>query len=93
MYIQCHVFIQQDGERTIIMGKGATSLMDSATVNREFSEYSCNLPSQGESMFCQCVVPSTESAIADKAAIVSTEISQMPLSGVLALLKAARCVC
>lgn len=64
---ECHVFIQQDGKRTISMGKGATSLMDSATVNREF-----------------------KSVIADKAAIVSTEISQMPLSGVLALLKAAR---
>jgi len=59
------VFYNSKGERSIVMARGATSLMDREFVKEHFS------------------------SSLDKACILSTEISQVPLSGVLYLLRRA----
>jgi sugar/nucleoside kinase (ribokinase family) len=35
---ECHVFIQENGERTILMAKGASSLINSQAVENHFRE-------------------------------------------------------
>ncbi|CAI8049637.1 Arabinose 5-phosphate isomerase KpsF [Geodia barretti] len=62
-----HVFIQDGGERSIMMAPAATSLITAEAVRVNF-----------------------EPAIQQRASMVTTEISQVPLSGVLELLKAAK---
>jgi hypothetical protein len=65
--VQCHVFIQEGGERSIMMAPAATSLITAEAVREIF-----------------------EPAIQQRASMVTTEISQVPLSGVLELLKSAK---
>lgn len=64
---QCHVFVQEDGERSIVMAPAATSLINSKAVMEHF-----------------------DGPIQSCASMVTTEISQVPLSGVLELLRSAR---
>jgi sugar/nucleoside kinase (ribokinase family) len=64
---ECFVFIQRDGERSIVMAPSATSFLDGAAVDRFFA-----------------------GAVRDHAFMVSSEISQVPHSGVLRLLRTAR---
>jgi sugar/nucleoside kinase (ribokinase family) len=64
---QCHVFIQDGGERSIMMAPAATSLINADTVQQNFG-----------------------SVIQQHASMVTTEISQVPLSGVLELLTSAK---
>ncbi|XP_065899706.1 bifunctional ribokinase/ribose-5-phosphate isomerase A-like [Dysidea avara] len=64
---QCHVLIENSGERSIIMAPGATSRIDNDYVNKHFCSH-----------------------IKTDASMLTTEISQVPLSGVIALLKCAR---
>lgn len=61
------VFVQQDGERSIVMASGATSLISEDKVTNYFKE-----------------------AILNKASMLTTEISQVPLSGVIQLLTLAK---
>jgi sugar/nucleoside kinase (ribokinase family) len=63
---ESYVILAADGERSIIMATGATSLITDEVVRKHFSE------SVGQ---CR---------------ILSTEISQVPLSGVIELLRAAK---
>ncbi|XP_062508700.1 uncharacterized protein LOC134184942 isoform X2 [Corticium candelabrum] len=64
---ECFVFIQRDGERSIIMAPAATSLIDGAAIDQYFAD-----------------------AVRDHALMVSSEISQVPHSGVLKLLQTAK---
>ncbi|XP_064406924.1 uncharacterized protein LOC135351765 isoform X2 [Halichondria panicea] len=64
---QCHVFIQEDGERSILMAPATTSCIDEQAVIKYFDGY-----------------------IQENASMVTTEISQVPLSGVKALLDSAK---
>eukprot|EP00117_Sycon_ciliatum_P041725 scpid61268/ scgid4977/ Arabinose 5-phosphate isomerase KdsD; Pa-KdsD len=64
---QSLVFVEEGGERSIIMAKGATSQINKEQVAESFG-----------------------GAIASSASLVSTEISQVPLSGVLELIRLAR---
>ncbi|XP_046855814.1 uncharacterized protein LOC124448907 isoform X2 [Xenia sp. Carnegie-2017] len=61
------IFVQEDGERSIIMATGATSLLNEKTVASYFGE-----------------------VIEHNCRIFTTEISQVPLTGVLSLLKMAK---
>ena len=67
MTAQSYVFVQQDGERSIIMASGATSLINDKVVYEFFAD-----------------------SIKGQACMLSTEISQVPLSGVAALLNTAK---
>jgi len=64
---ESYVFVQEDGERSIIMAPGATSLIDQNAVRKYF-----------------------ESAIINYASMLTTEVSQVPLPGVIELLKVSR---
>jgi len=64
---QSYVFIQQDGERSIVMASGATSIIKKHIVEEFFEE-----------------------AVRKNAMMITTEISQVPLSGVIALLRLAK---
>ena len=88
------MFIQEDGERTIFMAKGATSLMNHATINKEFG-----MQSHKKAIAIVYIMFTKkryllflliDQDIAKHSAMVTTEVSQVPLSGVLAILQAAR---
>ena len=83
--MQCHVFIQEDGERSIVMAPASTSIMDAQAVQEYFGRHSY----ESTAAVIRTYVGED---IEKHASMVTTEISQVPLSGVLALLKAARCV-
>ena len=38
--MQCHVFIQEDGERSIVMAPASTSIIDAQAVQEYFGGYS-----------------------------------------------------
>ncbi|XP_028413198.1 uncharacterized protein LOC114536040 [Dendronephthya gigantea] len=61
------VFVQEDGERSIIMATGATSILNDKIAKQYF-----------------------ENPIMNDCQMLTTEISQVPLSGVLAVLKTAK---
>ncbi|CAB4027692.1 aRABinose 5-phosphate isomerase, partial [Paramuricea clavata] len=61
------VFVQEDGERSIVMATGATSLMNEKIARHYF-----------------------EKTIMNDCQMLTTEISQVPLSGVLAVLQTAK---
>eukprot|EP00047_Mylnosiga_fluctuans_P000752 m.201808 g.201808 ORF g.201808 m.201808 type:complete len:576 (-) comp10105_c0_seq19:113-1840(-) len=63
---ESYVFLQPDGERSIIMASGATSMIDAAAMTKFFVPH----------------VPA--------ARMVTTEVSQVPLGGVQALLSSAK---
>ena len=88
--VQCHVFIQDGGERSIMMAPAATSLITAEAVREIFGTFSI-LPISYLSLdsILYFVTP-TEPAIQQRASMVTTEISQVPLSGVLELLKSAK---
>eukprot|EP00111_Clytia_hemisphaerica_P017200 TCONS_00050905-protein len=64
---ESYVFLQPDGERSIIMAPGATSLINGDAVKKNFGQ-----------------------AINTRASMLTTEISQVPLKGVLELLMQAK---
>ncbi|XP_019859150.1 PREDICTED: probable fructokinase-5 [Amphimedon queenslandica] len=64
---ECHVFIQEDGERSILQAPAASFLINTQSARAAF-----------------------ESAIKNNASMVTTEISQLPFTGVLEILKMAK---
>ena len=42
--LQCHVFIQEGGERSIVMAPAATSLLNQKTVTDNFGKHPFSIP-------------------------------------------------
>lgn len=95
---ESYVFLQPDGERSIIMASGATSLITDAVYAGAVPRAGVRLRGEAVGMLSRA----TDRPRADRRSvhehfagavhgsrIVSTEISQVPLSGVLALLRMA----
>ena len=67
------------------MAPAATSLINANKVNQYFGTYS-----RTSSLFPITYPAITDETIQQRASMVTTEISQVPLSGVLELLKSAK---
>ena len=78
------MFIQEDGERCIFMATAATSLIKAQEAKRCFSTFIC-VRHRATHYYIL-----TEDPIQYSSSMVSTEISQVPFTGVLEVLKMAK---
>lgn len=88
--MQCLVFVQDDGEKSIMQGPSSIDLINAQAVNEYFGKCGVNTIPTIPALI---LTLDSDDVIQQHASMVTTEISQVPLSGVLALLNSARFVC